>query len=243
MAQTIGVKMSFLNLQTVRRIGAVFTGAFAAALLVASPAAASPDIEWQVGVASEYMGKGVAKSNGEVAWSGQVEVSQGDFSATVFVSTAELSSGADSEVVTTLAWAPEVAGFELDLAVVNRDLPGTRDGVDANYWEYQADVSRTVGPVTGRVRVNYTPDGFAATEEAWWVEAQAAYRISGKTKASAAVGTRRAHGGADYTAWNVGVKHKLTDAVAVDLRWYDTDEHDLGESYEGRVVAALTFAF
>lgn len=235
--------MSSANLQTVRRFGAFFTAAFAAALLIASPAAADPEFSGQVGVASEYVGKGLGKSNGEIAWSGQFEVSQGDFHASVFASTAELSQGSDAEIITTVGWAPEAFGFEFDFSALNRDLPGTRDGVDANYWEYQADVSRSVGPVSGRVRVNYTPDGFAGTEEAWWVEAQAAYKISGKTKASAAVATRRAHGGADYTAWNVGVKQKLTDSVSLDVRWYDTDEHDLGDSYEGRLVGALTFAF
>jgi uncharacterized protein (TIGR02001 family) len=235
--------MSSAILQVACRTGAFFMTVIAAGLLAVGPAAADPEFDFQVGVASEYMGKGVGKSNGEVAWSGEVEVTEGAFHASVFVSTAELSQGADSEIITTVGWAPEAVGFEFDFAVLNRDLPGTRDGVDANYWEYQADVSRSVGPVSGRVRVNYTPDGFASTEEAWWVEAQAAYKISPKTKASAAVGTRRAHGGADYTAWNVGVKHKLTDAIALDVRWYDTDEHDLGDAYEGRLVGALTFAF
>lgn len=235
--------MSSSNLKALRRIGALVTAAFGAIFLLAGPALADPEFEGQVGVASEYVGKGLGKSNGEIAWSGQFEVSEGDFHASVFASTAELSQGSDAEIITTVGWAPEVAGFQLDLAVLNRDLPGTRNGVDSNYWEYQADVSRTVGAVTGRVRVNYTPDGFASTEEAWWVEAQAAYKISGKTKASAAVATRRAHGGTDYTAWNLGVKQKLTDAVSLDIRWYDTDEHDLGDAYEGRLVGALTFAF
>jgi uncharacterized protein (TIGR02001 family) len=235
--------MSSFNLQGVRRTGAVFAGSFAAVLLAAGSVAADPEFSGQVGVASEYVGKGLGKSNGEVAWSGEFEVSQGDFHAGVFASTAALSQGSDAEIVTTIGWAPEVAGFQLDLAVLNRDLPGTAAGVDSNYWEYQADVSRSIGPASGRVRVNYTPDGFAGTKEAWWVEAQAAYKIASRTKASAAVATRRAHGGADYTAWNVGVKQKLTDAVSADLRWYDTDEHDLGEPYEGRLVGALTFAF
>lgn len=234
--------MSSFNLQAMRRIGALFMAAFAM-VLFASPALADPEFDGQVGVASEYIGKGIGKSAGEIAWSGQFEVSQGDFHASVFASTAELSQGSDAEIITTVGWAPEIAGFEVDLAVLNRDLPGTAAGVDSNYWEYQADVSRSVGPVSGRFRVNYTPDGFARTKEAWWVEAQAAYKISGKTKASAAVATRRAHGGADYAAWNVGVKQKLTDAVSLDLRWYDTDKHDLGEPYEGRLVGALTFAF
>lgn len=236
--------MSSIAFQNVRRIGAIVSSAAAiVCLAIAGPAMADPEFDFQVGVASEYLGKGVAKSNGEVAWSGQVEVTQGDFHASVFASTAELSQGSDSEIVTTVGWAPEAFGFEFDFAVVNRELPGAAAGVDENYWEYQADVSRSIGPVSARVRVNYTDDGFASTREAWWVEAQGAYKISSSTKASVAVGNRRAHGGADYVAWNVGVKHKLTDAIAVDVRWYDTDKHDLGENYDGRLVGALTFAF
>ncbi|WP_420472057.1 TorF family putative porin [Brevundimonas sp. FT23042] len=235
--------MSSTIFQTASRIGAFPIAFMAAAVLMAGPAAADPEFDFQVGVASEYVGKGLGKSNGEIAWSGQVGVSQGDFRATVFASTAELSSGADSEIITTLGWAPEAFGFEWDFSVMNRDLPGTAAGIDSNYWEYQADVSRSIGPVSARVRVNYTPDGFSGTEEAWWVEAQGAYKITGSTKASAAIATRRAHGGADYTAWNIGVKHKLTDAIAADIRWYDTDEHDLGDNYDGRLVGALTFAF
>jgi uncharacterized protein (TIGR02001 family) len=235
--------MSSVSLPSIRRSAAVVAAAVASTWVVASPAAADPSVDFQLGVTSEYVGKGVGKSNGEVAWSGQVEVSQNDFHASVFVSTAELSSGADSEIVTTVGWAPEALGFEWDFAVVNRDLPGTRAGVDANYWEYQADMSRSIGPVSGRLRVNYTPDGSGATQEAWWVEAQGGYRITGKTRATAALGVRTAEGGAEYTAWNAGVKHKLTDAIAADLRWYDTDEHDLGEPYEGRLVGALTYAF
>lgn len=235
--------MSSAILKTSCRTGALLTTIAAFGLLAAGPAAADPQFDFQVGVASEYLGKGVAKSNGEVAWSGQVEATQGDFHASVFVSTAELSQGADSEIVTTVGWAPEAVGFEWDFSVVNRDLPGTRAGVDANYWEYQADMSRAIGPVSGRLRVNYTPDGFAATKEAWWVEAQGSYKLTGKTRASAALGVRTAEGGAEYTAWNLGVKHKLTDGLSADLRWYDTDEHDLGENYDGRLVGALTFAF
>lgn len=235
--------MFSFNSAAARRTGVASTAALAAALLAAGPAAADPEFGGQVGVASEYIGKGIGKSDGQIAWSGQFDAVQGDFHAGVFGSTADLSQGSDAEIITTVGWAPEALGFEFDFAVLNRDLPGTAAGIDGNYWEYQADVSRAVGPVSGRFRVNYTPDGFAGTKEAWWVEAQGAWKIASKTKASASVATRRAHGGADYTAWNVGAKQKLTDAVSLDLRWYDTDGHDLGDAYEGRLVGALTYAF
>lgn len=210
--------------------------------LMAAGTAQAHAIDAQLGVASEYIGKGLGKSAGDPSVNGSVEVSSGAFYANVFASTAKLSQGSDAEIVSAIGWRPEAAGYKFDLSVVNRDLPGTRAGVDANYWEYQADASRKIGPVNTRLRVNYTPDGFAATKEAWWVELQGTVSVGPKTRASAAIADRTADGGAEYAAWNLGVKHKLTDKLALDVRWYDTDSHALGENYDGRLVGALTFA-
>ena len=200
-------------------------------------------VDAQIGVASEYVGKGLGKSAGDPSVNGSVEVSGGAFYASVFASTAKLSQGSDAEIVSTIGWRPEAAGYKFDFSVVNRDLPGTRAGVDANYWEYQADASRKLGPVNTRLRVNYTPDGFAGTKEAWWVELQGTVSVGPRTRASIAVADRTADGGAEYAAWNVGVKHKLTENLAADVRWYDTDSHALGENYDGRLVGALSYAF
>ena len=67
--------------------------------------------------------------------------------------------------------------------------------------------------------------------------------MSAATKVSAAVANRMADGGIDYNAWNLGAKHRLTDTVALDLRWYDTDRHSAGEPYEGRLVASAAYSF
>lgn len=239
--------MSSNNSVRMRQNGAIAAVAFIASTAFAGTAAAQSfpalSFEGKVGVASEYVGKGLGKSDGEIAVSGSAEVSSGDLYASVFASTASVSQGSDAEVITAIGWAPKAAGLAFDFQVMNRDLPGARDGVDENYWEIQADVSRKIGPVSTRLRLNYTPDGFAGTEQAWWTEVQGAMALNDATKATVAVASRRAHGGADYTAWNAGVKRDLTDEIAVDLRWYDTDQHDLGEPYEGRLVAALTYSF
>ncbi|MGH7028564.1 TorF family putative porin [Brevundimonas sp.] len=227
-----------------RQNGAAFIPLLAglAAAIGFSGVAQAHAFDAQIGVASQYVGKGIGKSAGDPSVNGSVGVSQGDFYANVFVSTAKLSQGSDSEIVSTLGWRPKAAGYSFDFAVQNRDLPGTRAGVDANFWEYQADASRMIGPVNTRVRVTYSPDSFAATKEAWWVELQGTVSVGPKTKASASIADRTADGGAEYAAWNVGVKHKLTDKLALDVRWYDTDSHALGENYDGRLVGALTFA-
>lgn len=210
---------------------------------MAVPAAAqAQDINWTVGVASEYIGKGIGKSNEEIAPFGSVEVSTGQVYASVFASTAELSQGSDAETITTIGWRPTVGDVKFDLAVLNRDLPGSRDGVDSNYFEYQADASRAFGRINTRLRVNYTPDGFAATQEAWWIELQGSTALDSKTRASIAIADRSADGGAEYVAWNAGVKRKLTDIVSLDVRWFDTDGHSFGQAYEGRLVASLSLA-
>lgn len=228
----------------VRALRNPLTGGLIMALsaALAAPAAAQ-SIEGQLGLASEYVGKGLGKSAGDPSLNASLEASYGDFYGSVFASTAKLSQGSDAEIVTALGWRPKAAGVAFDLSVVNRDLPGTRSGVDSNYWEYQADASRKFGRVSGRLRINYTPDGFAATKEAWWIEAQASTALGPRTKASAAFGVRSADGGADYNAWNLGVKHNLNERWAIDARWYDTDSHALGDNYDGRLVGALSFNF
>lgn len=220
------------------------SGLVAMILGVATPASSAEpvDVGFTLGLASQYTGKGLGKSDGDPAVSGEVEIEANGFYASVFASTAANSQGADSEIVSSLGYQFEAASVDFDVSLVNRDLPGTRAGVDANYNELQADLSRGFGKVSTRLRINWTEDGYGATREAWWTELQGAYALDSKTKASVALGSRRAHGGADYTAWNAGVKRKLTDNLALDLRWYDTDEHDLGEPYEGRLVAALTLS-
>lgn len=226
-----------------RMSGLVGASAAIAAVLATPSLASAQSFEGQIGVASQYVGKGLGKSAGDPSVFGSAQVSSGQFYAGVWASTADLSQGSDSEIITTIGYRPQVAGFKLDLSVNNRDLPGTRAGVDSNFWEYQADVSRKLGPVNTRLRVNYTPDGFAATREAWWVELQGTVTLDAATRVSAALADRSAQGGAEYVAWNVGARRKLTDRIALDVRWYDTDGHSYGVNYEGRLVGALSYAF
>lgn len=209
----------------------------------AAPAPAGARLTGTLGVASQYVSKGVGRSNGEPSASGSIELSRNGVYGSLFASSAELSQGSDAEVVTTLGYRTTVADFGLDVAVIHRDFPGTRTGIDANTTEYQADLSGQVGPVSTRLRVNYSADGFASTKEAWWIEFQGGIALDDNTKATAAVGDRTADGGAEYTAWNVGVKRKLPHDLALDVRWYDTDGHSYGDAYESRLVAAITYSF
>lgn len=231
------------NLKNAAFSSVICTLAGVSTMLGAAGAAQAGDlVSAQLGVATQYIGKGLGKSNDEPSISGSVEVARGGFYASLFGATAELSQGSDAEILTTVGYRTDFGGYGLDLAVINRDLPGSRKGIDANYTEYQADASRKFGPVSTRLRVNYTADGFAATQEAWWIELQGGVALNESTRATVAIADRSANGGASYTAWNAGVKRKLPQNLAVDLRWYDTDGHRFGDTYDGRLVAALTLS-
>ena len=206
---------------------------------------ASPAIDWsvEIGAATEYVGKGLGKSDGDPSIFAGVQATHGGFYGKVWASSADLPQGINAEIITSLGYKTRWAGNGLNISVMNRELTGAPDTLDSNYFEVQGDLGRRLGPVNTRLRVNYSPDGFSASEEAWWVELNGSVNVAEATRVSAAFANRASDGGADYNAWNVGATHDLNDNLAVDVRWYDTDAHFRGERYDGRLVAALTASF
>ncbi len=215
----------------------------ASTVFCAAPASAGDWFSAKVGVATENVGKGLGKSDGEPSLNGTVTASHGDFFASFGGSTVDIAAGADVEWVSAVGYAPEVAGFELEFAALYKVLDGSARGYDNEYWEYEAEASRSFGRVSVTALANYSPDGSGGTEEAWWLQLGAGFKVDRRTQLTAALGERITEGGTDYTAWNVGVKRKLADPVTLDVRWYDTDGHEHGDRYDGRLVGALSFSF
>ena len=212
-------------------------------MAIAAPATAG-DISGKVGLASPYLGKGLGKSDEDPAVSAALRWTEGGFYADAFYSQAASSRGANSEVIMTGGYVAEFGEYELDSQLLYREMIGEENGVDSGYFEAQFDLSRDFGKTfSGRMRVNYSPDTYGSTDEAWWIEAQGGAKLGDNDKVTVAYGLRRTENGTDYDAWNIGVKHKFTKAFSGDLRWYDTDGHEFGERYEGRLVAALTYSF
>lgn len=229
------------------------TSALAAICAFVTPAAAAAaaaektglvDVSVELGAATEYVSKGVGKSMGDPHVYGSVTASRGPAYIKVYATPVELSRGSDSEILTTVGVQPKAAGLEFDFKAIYRLRPGTDAGVDSTYWEVEADVTKKAGPVSTRLRVNYTPDGFAGTKEAWWVEGQATWKVAAKTKVSAALGRREATGGQDYTAYSIGVRQGLTKNLEADLRWYGTNHaDDLRGEYRPGLVGSLILKF
>jgi hypothetical protein len=54
---------------------------------------------------------------------------------------------------------------------------------------------------------------------------------------------RQSDGLQDHTTWNAGGTYAFTKHLALDLRYADTDEHDLGKIYGSHFTAAIKAAF
>jgi len=227
--------------------GVLATTLWAFAAPVAAQDAPAPTGSWSfaVGAATDNRSKGASKSDGEAYVWGEAEWenASGLIYAGSGFQTIKSSSGSELEVEIGAGLRPEIAGFDLDLNVTHKSQIDAAPTYDDNAWEFTADVKRSIGPASGRVRLQYSPDGMGGTEAWTWVEARLGWDFTDKLEGTAAIGRREQDNSLDYTAWNAGFTYALTDNLEADLRYYATDADVPGEQYADSLVAGISLAF
>ena len=217
--------------------------ALAAGLIGPAPAAAqSADIAFNVGVVSDYVFRGASQTNEDAAVQGGVDLTAGSFYVGAWASNVDFGDDTDAEIDAYGGYSTEAAGYALDFGVIGYFYAGEPEGADYNYVEFKAAASRAIGPATLGAAVYYSPDFFGVDDEATYAEANAAFSPADRWTVSGAVGHQWLNVTEDYTTWNVGVGYALTDNIAVDVRYHDTDVDD-APLYSDRVVAGLKLAF
>jgi uncharacterized protein (TIGR02001 family) len=205
--------------------------------------AAAEDRRWtaEATLASEYISKGVGRSDGEphVGVQVQRQLSEATY-AGAWAGTLRSPLGADAEAHLYVGWQPRVGAWRLDLRPILKVLSAAQAGAQTEQFEMRVDAARAVAGNRLRLRLEHSPDGFGASQASTWLEANLTRKLGDSGwSASAGVGRREQEVGRDYTAWNVGLQRRLTDALAAELRWIDTDQHGGGREYKGRFVAGL----
>lgn len=233
---------------------ALFGGACLIAIialgLCSSPAEAQekagPDIAFNAAVASDYVFRGVSQTESDPAVSAGVDVTQGLFYVGAWAGSVSFAGDGDTDAEIDLyaGVQPELGGFDWDFGVVSYFYAGQPDGADYDYVELKAAASRAVGPATLGAAIYWSPDFFGVSEdEATYAEINGAISPADKWTISAAVGRQWVSSDFDYTTWNLGAAYQLTDHLALDIRYFDTDEHDFGDAYDSRAVASLKAVF
>lgn len=216
-----------------------------AALAVTSVAQAAdgPSLAANVGVASDYVFRGVSQTNGDPEVFGGLDLSVGQAYAGVWLSNVDFGDGTRIENDTYVGVKPEVAGFNLDLGVVYYNYLEAPTDAKYGYGEIKAAASRAIGKATVGAAVYYSPNFFGADKKATYAELNGGYTVNDKVSLSGAVGHQALDVSKDYNTWNLGGTVAVLPHLSLDVRYWDTDGHDIGSIYKGRVAATLKASF
>ena len=226
-----------------------FRSAAAAALAtgligLAAPASAQSDIDvaFNAGIVTDYVFRGFSQTGEDPAIQGGVDLTAGSFYAGAWASNVDFGDDTDAEFDIYGGYRTEAAGFALDFGVIGYLYAGAPDGADYNYAEFKAAASRAVGPATVGAAVYYSPDFFGVDEAATYAEINGSFSPADKWTVSGAIGQQWLDVTDDYATWNAGVSYALTDNLAIDVRYHDTDVKGVAGAYD-RVVAGVKLTF
>ena len=203
-------------------------------------------LSYNVGVASDYIFRGVSQTQNDPQVFGGVDATFGIGYAGVWASNVDFGTDDPSAEIDVYAGIrPTVGDTALDLGVVyygyveDKGLPVG----DFSYVELKAAASRPVGPATVGAAVYWSPEFPAKTGDALYYEVNGSIPAGEKITLSAALGHQEIDSAGDWATWNVGATYAVTPNIGIDARYSDTDEHGYGKIYGSRFTVALKAAF
>ena len=225
------------------------TALIAAAASVALGGAAMAEdlkLSYNVGVASDYIFRGVSQTQHDPQIFGGADLTYGMGYAGVWASNVDFgASNPSAEVDLYAGVKPTLGDTALDLGVIyygyvkDKDLtPGAY-----SYLELKAAASRPIGPATVGLAFFYSPEFPGKTGDGLYYEMNGSIPVMDKLTVSGALGHQEIDSAGDYATWNIGASYAINDKLTADLRYSDTDEHGYGEIYGSRVAVSLKAAF
>lgn len=221
---------------------AAFAAALATLTFAGAASAQDPEFAFNAAATNDYVFRGASQSDESFALSGGVDMTIGGLYSGVWASTVDFGDDTSAEIDAYGGFRFESAGFAFDVGAVGYFYAHDAQNSDYDYVEFKAAASRAVGPVTAGVAAYYSPDFFGVDGEATYLEGNVAFTPMDKVSVSGALGKQWLDVTGDYVTWNVGAAYALTDSLALDVRYHDTDV-DNAPLYDGRVAVTLKLNF
>ena len=221
----------------------------AAASLAVGSAARAEDapavaVAFNLGVASDYVFRGVSQTNEKPEIYGGVDAAIGKGYVGFWTSNVDFGNSTSAEFDIYGGFKPTLGAVSLDIGVIYYGYANKPSGPDEAYWEGKIAATVPAGSGTIGASVYYSPEFFGETGNALYYELNGAFPIPNtKFTVSGAVGHQDIDAGGGYSTWNLGAGFAATDHVSFDLRYWDTDEHGFGAIYKGRVVLGAKVTF
>lgn len=206
-----------------------------------------------VAVTNDYVFRGITQNDEHPALQGSLSFGQstGPYLG-LWGSNVDFNDGGQATLELDLSvgykwsWGP----VSFDTGAIYYAYPGANDSLDYNYWESKVAASAPVGPVTVTGSVFVSPDYFAGSGTAVYVNGAASIPVfSTGITANAAIGRQSiddeaAFGVADYTDWTGGLSYTW-EKFTFNIAYYDTNlgNADCPDGCEARTAATITRAF
>lgn len=221
--------------------------ASAAASVALGGAAMAQDLKlsYNVGVASDYIFRGISNTNEDPQVFGGVDATYGMGYAGVWASNVDFGlDDPKTEIDAYIGVKPTIGDLNLDLGLIYYGYvedKGMTPG-SFSYLELKAAGSWAVGPATVGVAGYYSPEFPGKTGYGLYLEANAAMPVAEKLTLSGALGNQEIDKGTSYSTWNLGLAYAVTSNLTADVRYSDTTE-DFGDLAGSRFTVALKAAF
>ncbi len=230
----------------------------AAASVAMSGAAMAQDdsglkLSYNVGVASDYIFRGVSNTNTKGQVFGGVDATYGIGYAGVWASNVDFGTpNPDAEIDVYAGVKPTVGPAALDFGVIYYGYSKDKNGLPGQYGyiEVKAAASTAVGPGTIGAALYYSPEFPGDGGEALYGEINGSVPIGEKLTLSGALGRQEVDADGyyagiseGYTTYNVGITAAITDHLTADLRYSDTNEHKFGNIFGEALTASLKASF
>jgi uncharacterized protein (TIGR02001 family) len=202
-----------------------------------------PLLSYSVTAASNYIFRGVSQTSDRPAIFGAARVTDDQFYAGFGIENVDFHNSTAAEYDLSAGWTPALAGFRFDFGVIRYGYISEPAYTHIDTVEFKAVALHDFGPVTLGTGIHYTADYFGSGHKALYYEGRVTYRVTKKLAVGGAFGRQTVDDGMNHSTWNVGANYTFIKNVSVDLRYYDTNEHQLGDDYGSHFVAAIKAAF
>lgn len=228
----------------------------AGALMAGGNARAETDVAFNVGVATDYIFRGVDQTGyyDEGQAFGGVDATSGSFYAGAWLSNTGPNPAQFLEYDLYAGWKPVVGPVTLDLGFIyygytDSDVVGNES--DLSTYELKLAASIAAGGATWGAGVYWTPNfsgDFDGIDDnsGFYYELSSAYTFSNSATLSGAVGFVEVDDYAvdGYSTWNIGVSYPVTEHLSIDGRYIDTDDDAFFYGYAGdRLIGTLKVTF
>lgn len=207
-----------------------------------------------VGFTSQYAFRGLAQSDENPAIQGSIDYAhENGLYAGVWGSNVDFNDGDEANIETDLyaGWKTEIKGFLLDGGFIYYAYPGADSDLNYDFFEAKAAVGYDFEFLNLNAGLNYSPNYFADSGDAWYISANADIPLPYDFKIMTHFGHQDiddedAFGSPDYNDWSAGLGYSYA-GFNFALNYIGTDLDDGDECVRGwcdeRVVFSVSRSF